>query len=334
MVASLLFVALSGGAGIPAAAAESVVPSARLRVDAKPTCTTRTDVIARVRARSPRVRFDEQNGEIGIRAEFSVTQSGAVDGRVVLAGAGAQPSLRRVLAGSCSEAADAIALIIAVTLDPTAAQHGENGAAPESVTAVASPPPSEPPLPPLHGDNSDVPGARGRHTFGLQLAGQSIFGPAPEVMPGVALYAMVAVDRPASWSPAVLLGATHAWRSGIGAEGGTAAFKLSAASFDACPFRLQWGPVEARPCASVLIGRLAAVGSETSNPASEVRRPFWVAGGAVVASTDFLGMLEISARLAIGANLVRDSFEFTPFVFHQVPAMTTAASVGLGLRWR
>jgi hypothetical protein len=292
-----------------------------------------------VQARSPRVKFDEENGEIRIRAHFAVARSGGVRGEVVLAAAGAQPSLRRVTAGSCSEAADAVALIIAVTLDPTAVEPGNDSAADESAPAGAgAPPPTPTPTPakpqPEANNPHPVSDREARRTFGVQLAGQSFLGPAAAVMPGIALYAMIGVDRPKPWSPAVLLGATHAWRTDIGARGGKASFKLDAASFDACPFRLRLGPVNARPCASALIGRLAAEGSETRNPAGEISRPFWVVGGAAVVSADLPWLVEVSARLAVGANLVRDSFEFTPVVFHQVPAITTAASIGIGLRWR
>lgn len=153
-------------------------------------------------------------------------------------------------------------------------------------------------------------------------------------MPGIALYATIGIERPTLWSPAVLLGATHVWRTNIHEQGGAASFTLDAASFDACPFRLRLGLVQARPCASALIGRLAAEGSETRNAASESGRPFWVVGGAAVATAELVWLLELSARLAVGANLVRDSFEFTPIVFHRVPAVTASASVGIGMRWR
>jgi hypothetical protein len=153
-------------------------------------------------------------------------------------------------------------------------------------------------------------------------------------MHGVALYVMVGIERPALWSPAVLLGASHAWRTGIEEEGGTAAFTLDAASFDACPLRLRWGRFEARPCGSVLIGRLSARGSQTRNPATESGRPFWVIGGAATATAELSELFQLTARAAVGGNLVRDSFVFTPTVFHQVPAVTAAASLGIGMRWR
>lgn len=264
-----------------------------------------------------------------------------------MANASSPRSVRRVLAGSCREAADAVALIIAITLDPTALARGSSSkragdetddarAATTARTTSKPPAPvlSEPVESQLNPSDSDPALTVGRHTFGFQLAGQALFGPAPGAMPGVALFVTIGVNRPTLWSPAVLLGGVHAWRSDVAAQGGKAAFQLDAASFDACPFRFRVGGVEARPCASALIGRLAARGSETRNQAAESARPFWVVGGAANASLHLVWLLELSARLAVGANLVQDSFEFAPLVFHQVPALTVAASLGMGLRWR
>jgi hypothetical protein len=56
-------------------------------------------------------------------------------------------------------------------------------------------------------------------------------------------------------------------------------------------------------------------------------------GGAAVATLDLTELLELTARVAVGANLVRDSFLFTPVVFHEVPALTAAASLGVGVRF-
>jgi hypothetical protein len=306
-------------------------------------------LIERVQARAPRVKFDESGG-VSVRAQFSVAPSGSVIANVVLGAAGSPRSARRVIAASCREAADAVALIIAVTLDPTALADPTGPAAArrkpsDARPSAAGPPGSQAskPAEPSQSDSAAAPpddhepeasSARGRQTFGFQLAGQALFGPVPGAMPAVALLALVGVDRPALWSPAVMLGASHGWRSHVAAQGGVAAFTLDAASFDACPFRWRLGVLEARPCASALIGRLAASGSDTRNQAAESNRPFWVVGGAAVLSVRLFWLLEASARAGVGANLVRDSFEFTPAVFHQVPVVTVVANVGIGLRWR
>ena len=336
--------AMAGAAGSVSAAEPEASAAARLEVNATPGCTSRAELIARVRARSPRVRFTDDSETVEIRADFAATSAGSVAATVSLAGADAKPSVRRVLGASCGDAADAVALIIAVTLDPSAASREKDEPAseapvgPESGSAPAAGSPnsaqsaamSQPVAPhPAH-----APDARGHNSLAVQAAAQALLGPAPKVMPGLALYAMVGIERPALWSPVMLLGASHAWRTSIDEEGGTAAFTLDAASFDACPFRLRWGPVVARPCGSVLIGRLSARGSRTRNPATESGRPFWVVGGAAVATVALSDVVELTGRLAVGANLVRDSFVFTPVAFYEVPAVTAAGSLGIGMRFR
>jgi hypothetical protein len=287
------------------------------------------------------VRFTDAGGTLEIRAEFAAAPAGSVAASVSLSSTGTKPSVRRVLGSSCGDAADAVALIIAVTLDPSAAFREQAAATSEAPTAAptsASPPSAA--LPDAEkADSADqhparAAGARSRNSVAVQVAAQTLLGPAPEIMPAVALYAMIGIERAALWSPAVLLGASHAWRTGLVEEGGTAAFTLDAASFDACPFRLHWGPVDARPCGSVLIGRVSARGSQTRNAATESRRPFWVVGGAAVATANLSDLVELTARVAVGGNLVRDSFVFTPVVFHEVPAITAAASLGIGMRFR
>jgi hypothetical protein len=346
-IASLSLVLALGAAPRHASAVEpgAPAPAARLDVIASSDCTSRSDLIARVRARSPRIRFADDDVTFDIRAEFTATPAGSVAGSVALASTGTKPSVRRVLGRSCGDAADAVALIIAVTLDPSAAVR-EQSAAKSEARAVAPPVPAGPVAAASHetaksdslGQHmpgaSAAPAARSRISVAVQVAAQALLGPAPKIMPGIALYATIGIERSALWSPAVLLGVSHAWRTGIDEQGGTAAFTLNAASADACPVRLRWGPVDARPCASVLMGLLGASGSQTRNRATESGRPFWVVGGAAVATVELSDLVEVTARVAVGRNLVRDSFVFTPVVFHQVPALTAAASLGIGLRFR
>jgi hypothetical protein len=359
-----LLVALAVGAaneGAAAAAPNADALSAELEVAANPDCTTRADVMARVHARSPRVTFVEEGGELAISARFSRIHAGAVAGDLKLVRRGAEPTTRRVVAQSCVEAADAVALIIAVTLDPAAAERSERGderaPASASTTKPAEPPatdeknglagtvsrsppakPKESTTPPNAGSNQSgsTPASSslfsGRARFGVLLAGQTFVGPAPGVMPGVAVYVTAGLDRPALWSPAVVVGATHAWRSDVAEPGGTASFTLNALSLDACPLRFRSSRLEIRPCASLLGGGFAARGSATQNPTNEGARPFWVLGAAGAVTLALVWRLEASARVALGANLVRDSFEFSPVVFHTVGPVTLAASLGLGVR--
>jgi hypothetical protein len=84
-------------------------------------------------------------------------------------------------------------------------------------------------------------------------------------MPAIAVYVMGALDYDSLWSPAIMVGIAHAWRTGLAEQGGTASFTLDAASLDACGLRWGRSVVEARLCGSALVGRLIASGTDTGS---------------------------------------------------------------------
>ena len=141
---------------------------------------------------------------------------------------------------------------------------------------------------------------------------------------------MAALDRGGVWSPALFVGATHVWRDGLAEPGGTASFTLDAASLDACPLRVGRSRFVARPCASALVGRLAASGADTDQ-AGSAARPFATAGVALTAS--YGAIVEVSGRIAVGAALIRDWYDFGGVTFHRASPITVAADLGVGLRW-
>jgi hypothetical protein len=150
----LLFSVTQAAAG----PAELAAASARLEVQALPDCTTREELAARVTARSRRIHFDDE-GAAGptVRAVIAHGPHGAV-GELVIVQPDGRTSSRRLSAASCAEATDAIALIIALTLDPMAASAPASASASSSASSAAgrpgptalspSPPPSGP-TPPL-----------------------------------------------------------------------------------------------------------------------------------------------------------------------------------------
>jgi hypothetical protein len=242
--------------------------------------------------------------------------------------------------------ADALALIIADTIDPNslseaaATDPGDRAEAPSASADRAAPaadaarraalervPASQSAatVPILGADASSL-------RLGLSLAGQGLVGAAPGSMKGGALYVFAGTNRESHWSPALMLGLTHAWKSGLSERGGTAKFALDALSLDACGVRSQAGAVEARACASLLVGRLSAEGSDTQNSPGPVRRPFAATGATALVTGRLHANVELVARVAVGVNWVRDSFEFAPFVFYSVPAVTASAGLGLGFR--
>ena len=345
-----------------AAEFETPSSSARLTVHTDPGCTSRDDIAARVTARSSRIHFVEGDSALSVEATFGASPSGAVAVALVVAGQPAGKAMsRRFSARSCSDAADAAALIIAVTLDPTSGNQSRPATAVSASDARSSgagdgdarenrptrpnadaaakvaeqaASPEKRPAPPASAVAEAQPSlpVATRRRASLHLMGQMVFGPAPAVMPGVGLYAMAALDRDGLWSPAVVLGAMHAWRSGFDEAGGTAAFALDAASLDACGIRVRVTVLEGRACASARVGRLLATGSATAAGTSEARL-FATAGGTAIITGQLGATLELAARIGAGATLVRDWYLFGTNEFHRAARVTVDATFGLGLRW-
>jgi hypothetical protein len=394
---------------VAAADGDAATATARLEVQALPDCTSREEVADRVAARSRRIHFDDDATGPTLRAAIAAGPRGGAVGELVIVQPDGRSSTRRLAAPSCAEATDAIALIIALTLDPAAAATaghvsattaghpattgghpatagghpatagGHPAAAASRTTAtvganestaktttsgtaaseptrapsvgpsVREPPPRPPgpattaaaPAPPPIAVDAEPSGVvtssppvavATQSRFGAGALGQAIFGPAPGALPGVGVYLIAALDRDAPWSPAVVVSATRAWSGALIEPGGTAAFTFDAASLDACALRLHVAFFEARACATALYGRLAASGSETYSPASATR-PFAAAGGAALLSLEFGRVFELAGRVGAGASLIRDSFAFSPTVFHRTADLTVAAGLGLGVRF-
>jgi hypothetical protein len=151
-------------------------------------------------------------------------------------------------------------------------------------------------------------------------------------MPGVALEAAFALDRPSVLSPALALTVAHVWSGGLREDGGIATFTLGFVGLDACPIRLALARLEARVCAAGMLGRLAAEGSQTFSPRA-VARPFATAGGSARLAVPLGSRVELRARVGAGATFWRDAFEFSPGVFHRVASVTLVGDVGIAVRF-
>jgi hypothetical protein len=342
VVAALLS---SSAASAPAQAqGPASTNTARLEVDAAPSCSTRDELQARVAARSTRIRFvHDATGVPVLAVRIEPGPRGAVIAELTVTEPDGRRFARRIEAPSCAAATDALALVVAITLDPSAA-----GAEPSTATgsttaaeAAAQPPPAPAPAPePPLADNraggraadAGEPAVPAAWRVTAGAAATVVAGPAPTPMPGVALEAAFARDRPSIWSPALALTVGQVWSGGLVEEGGTAEFTLGFLGLDACPVRLVLSRLEARVCAAGILGRLAAQGSHTFSPRA-VAPLFASAGGSARLAVPLGSRVELRARFGGGATIWRDAFEFYPGVFHRVASVTLVGDVGIAVRF-
>ena len=355
-------------------AEDGALARARLVVSAPALCLTHDDLARRVRARAPTVTFADDAAilaRVAVTAYSPTSQVVAVD--VTRRGERQHPRMLRTR--TCGEAADAVALILAVTLDPTSqaspaantgsdesSSHIGGDSAPPGLTGSSTPgashtsapgrgtrplatearAPAAPPVPQLISKPPKLapasppatPSTTARPGTGVRLsiaaAADALFGASPRLMPGFSLSAALEGATDAAWSPALSLRWTHVWTSGVAEPSGAASFTLDAGTLDACPLRWRWSQLAVRPCASVLVGRMATHGSGTTDDAG-ADRPFSAAGLALQVR---LGQtVEVAARVGVGVALIRDTYAFGDQVFYRTGFLTTSASLGLGAHW-
>jgi hypothetical protein len=332
--------------------------TAGLQLDAAASCASRQALVAGVAQRSSRIRLVASAAATpALRASLRLLADGSIAAELVVIHAGGRRSLRRLSAPSCAEAVDALALVIAITLDPaSASEHGSGsgtGDASKSNDASSRPGAAE------QGEKSDAARVSGRTgeapaaesdssggradgadaesavEFHWQVGADVslLLGPAPRLMPGVGLELLAAWDGPSLWSPAVRVSAAHYWLSGLSESGGTADFALDAGSFDLCPFRLGGRVVWLRLCANAQAGRLHAQGSRTFSPQSR-SRPFAVLGGSSSFTAKVSSRLVAGAAFSAGRTLFQDEFVFASKVFYGAPPVSLGFGLSLAVGFR
>jgi len=189
---------------------------------------------------------------------------------------------------------------------------------PEPATPVVrvsvAPPPVEASPPPVH--RFDVGGA-------VRFAS----GPAPSLMPGLAVVAGWERDTGSVFSWKVQLTAAHHARNGWSTFDGSADFTLDLVTLAACPLRVGPHVVRARLCASAAAGRIVAAGTDTLAPRTR-SRPFATVGGAASLAVSPFRRVEIAATVEPQAALIRDQFAFGSNVFHDVPPVVLFFGLG------
>lgn len=251
---------------------------------------------------SARVRFERGDGQL--RASVTLT---SLDGSAE----------REVRGADCDEVTRALALIVALALDPDA-----------SADAPAAPPPAEParpapPPPPL--------AARPRPAdSAVWLGAGATVGLTGGVAPALTPYAGLFVEAGLRGSsPSLRLSALRA-RATTQTDAGSAELDWLALRSSACPVGLG-SRLFARACVTFDAGRLRGRGYATLEPRSE-SSTWYGPGVALGLGARLFGPLSLGADLGVVAPLTRDRFYFGPDVTaHRIPALAGYFGLGLGL---
>ncbi len=305
----------------------------RLELRAPAGCSSVEDFTARVARRSSRIRFVPDSARRSLLVEL-VSTGRSLRGSVTLVEADGATRTRKLTASSCEDAAEGLALIATVTLDPDALlaepePEPEPEAAPEpaprppAVSRPAAPKRDE--TPQVGPALTDEPSAR----VSLGLAVTLMAEVAPEIAPGGSVEVALELFPGRVLAPFFRLSVPHAQRRGLERGGGTANFAYTLPTLDVCPVRLGSRALGLRPCAYGSVGLLKAWGSSTDLENLAHKRLFASAGGALWLGLKLSKTIEIIADARGIVPLERDSFAFDDVVFWKTPPLGFSSVIGV-----
>jgi len=310
---------------------------------APPGCPSWPRFVTEVTLRTPRVRLgaDRRRHTIGVDVEI-VDEGTHATGHVVVREPEGSRAVRKVEGSDCAEVMSALALIVALALDPHASMQPVVHAASLPASHVPAPtmaPPSAAASPDIV-KNAEEPTRSGHWhvSAGAELAVSQ--GAAPSVLPvGEVFVGASRAESAWSWDTRVALG--YAAPTSADVPLGRAEFGLVFARADDCPWTARWArQFAASPCVSFEAGRLHAEGIAGPVIVAPNQATVWWLAPGVRARLDWnLGDVWF-AEAGIGAlfPLIRESFVFAVpgglTEAHKASPVVGEAGVGWGAHFR
>jgi hypothetical protein len=323
----------------------------RIDYSASPGCPDEGAFVARVRARTSRLRAPAPGeGASEYRVQVTPMAAGARGSLTVVEPSGATSS-REVEGDTCESVVEALALIAALALDPdasTALLPPMGASAPSSPTASSAPAQGaaagEPPraiardAPVEARSEPPAPSPWAAHLAAMAGA-ELTSGLAPGVLVGPAL-SVEAIWRQRDWPTAVepvldvRLGVSRLAAT-VPAHVGSARFAWTLGRLEGCPVRAVVGSFEVLPCVRFDGGDLQAVGLGVDLPRPAASR-LWLSLGALCRLRwTPLPPILLEVDAGVSAPLVRDRFYFDtpPTSIYDVPALAAVAGGAAGGRF-
>jgi hypothetical protein len=316
----------------------------RLTYQASQACPDEIAFVERIRARTTRARVawpGEAARVFDVRLDGGPPFSGSMTVTEVDHSEGA----RHVHADSCGEVADALALVVALAIDPRAS------AQPATAPPIVAPWSSPSPHPVSTGRDKRTWGGASRPSMAEGLgertpknatavqSTQSLFagadlavtsGVAPDSMVGASPYVGWRATSTTVFAPSIRIALVRATSSTGAAPSGSAGFLWTVGRLDACPVAWAVEHLRATACTRLEAGTLEAAGGNVQAPQTRLRA--WFAAGPLARlEWSFLGPVFFDAEATALFRATNDRFYFMPdTTIYQVPIVGLGAALGVG----
>ncbi len=311
-------VAVAGAALVIARAAFGATPATepvRLEYRAPAACADRASFLEAIRERTDRLR---EAGPVEEALTVRVTLSadgGEFVGQLTSRDRKGVESERTIHGTSCPNVVSALALIVALAIDP------------EAAVGRRTPPPkrTSPPAPVTRPTSNPAPAPKQRTQWEFGAQGSLHTAVAPDPLPAYGIYGRVTHSRLSA-----KLSLQYGRQTVHVAEGG-GKIDWAFSHLEACPLELRLsGALALAPCADVEAGVVAVSGVDTPN-ADTVTRP-WFAPGALVRLGIQLGVIAVAPEVGVGFPLIKDRYFIRPSTtVHDVRWVDFQAGLSVGL---
>jgi hypothetical protein len=304
------------------AAAQDAQEPIRLAYRASNGCPDEASFVGRIRARTGRARIAHA-GEAARTFTVVIEAGRPSSGRVIVNGADQAEATRSVQADSCSDVADALALVVALAIEPP------TNVQPPPIASSVAPPSSASAAPRVIPPASEP----GGFFIGFDVAVATGVAPRAPLIGGSPFLGWRAKGN-ALIEPSFRLAFLRAGSGPVDFTVGTAEFTWTVGRLDACPLAWPRAAIRVVECARVEAGTLEVAAANVPAPLTQLRS--WLTAGPLVrAEWAFLhwGFIELEAGVLV--RIVQDRFYFfaPETSAYQVPPVGVTAGVGVGIHF-
>ena len=300
----------------------------RINYTAPESCPSREAFVERLRTRTTRFREALEGDQARIFTIEFVSGSESSRGRLTVVARDGSSTWREVRAATCELVQAALALVVAVAIDPLALTEPPPPPPKRDLEQTAAPPQREMAR---RSELVEPPRRFVRSAIGMRW--DEVGGITPLLRPVLRPFVEIAAERRGILAPALRI--SFAWTRNAHVAAGADGADISwyAARAEACPLLLGSAPVSLSPCLTFDAGALTVTG-ENDPPGSARTRP-WLSSG-----LDARGSLRIwrwlFAELELGAAVpwIRDRWIFSNgTALHTTPLVIAWMGTGLGCRF-
>jgi hypothetical protein len=315
-----------------AALASGDVAPLHVRYEAPPGCPDEQAFYGAVQSRTARVRVaPEAEATYVFHVRITRDPAGSV-GELRTVRDGREGAGRRVEGSTCEEVMQALALTVALSVDPSASIVAAPSASAPPLPSASSKPVPLPPPRPVRPPPPAAPLAPS-WTFEVGVEGLVAEQVDPFVSAGGALVGGIAQTREGLWAPSVDI-AIGQLRNDVFSTPSDAAVTLTLASVTACPVHWPfWQASDVRFCAVGQGGSMVARGREVLRPRS-IGRAWFGVGPAAQARLVLFSRFVVKLDIALMVPFAPRQFviDEPPRVVAETPAFSPFAGIGVSVR--